>query len=371
MGNLFVVFTPLQLFVSQQIIRQEKLKNNVVILGWSSQFSDAYEMMYIEELWDNKISIEDINRWGSLGISSFSDIKKCISNYKLLKSICNENHIDTIYLGEVLNQMCRWVAVAFSHLKYKIVFFEEGTSHYIDRPYSMVQNLKGKIKVILLDYFYFLPFYGCKFAKWHCSPNRPYEDLPMDKRYSMIPFHNKTFDVRLNVEPMFSEKLKKYVESNIPNDYDERRVMIMTDPLRELMKAKDLYLYFDTIKECIDTLDKNVMLYLKFHPREIQSSRDRIIEIARKSGLKYKVLSEEVNICVEYFLQLYHFEKIYFFNAATYFYNGYAFPKTEFVKLMPILYKKAKSVGVGNLTYMENMLKMIEPIVIDFKTNNL
>ena len=50
MGNLFVVFTPLQLFVSQQIIRQEKLKNNVVILGWSSQFSDAYEMMYIEEL---------------------------------------------------------------------------------------------------------------------------------------------------------------------------------------------------------------------------------------------------------------------------------------------------------------------------------
>ena len=181
----------------------------------------------------------------------------------------------------------------------------------------------------------------------------------------MIPFHNKTFDVRLNVEPMFSEKLKQYVESNIPNDHDERRVMIMTDPLRELMKAKDLYLYFDTIKECIDTLDKNVMLYLKFHPREIQSSRDRIIEIARKSGLKYKVLSEEVNICVEYFLQLYHFEKIYFFNAATYFYNGYAFPKTEFVKLMPILYKKAKSVGVGNLTYMENMLKMIEPIAID------
>ena len=93
MGNLFVVFTPLQLFVSQQIIRQEKLKNNVVILGWSSQFSDAYEMMYIEELWDNKIFIEDINRWGSLGISSFSDIKKCISNYKLLKSICNENYL--------------------------------------------------------------------------------------------------------------------------------------------------------------------------------------------------------------------------------------------------------------------------------------
>ena len=85
MGNLFVVFTPLQLFVSQQIIRQEKLKNNVVILGWSSQFSDAYEMMYIEELWDNKIFIEDNNRWGSLGISSFSDIKNVSVTINCLK----------------------------------------------------------------------------------------------------------------------------------------------------------------------------------------------------------------------------------------------------------------------------------------------
>ena len=72
-----------------------------------------------------------------------------------------------------------------------------------------------------------------------------------------------------------------------------------------------------------------------------------------------------MNICVEYYLQLFHFEKIYFFNAATYFYNGYAFPKIEFVKLMPILYKKAKAVGIGNLTYMENMLKMIEPIAVE------
>lgn len=365
MGNLFIVFTPLQLFVSQQIIRQEKLKNNVVIFGWDSQFHDAFEMMCLDELWHKKVFREDINKWGSFKLNNFTSIKKIKDDFKWLKKTCEEEHIETIYLGEILNQMCRFVAVAFSHLKYKIVFFEEGTSHYVNRPYNMEQTWQEKIKESLLDMLLFKPAFGCDFAKWHCTPNRPYDDLPMDKRYSMIPFHHQIFDVPLSVEPMFSSKLKKYVESNIRSGVEERRVMLMTDPLRELMKKDDLYLYFETIQETISSLDFDVVLYLKFHPREIQTSRDKILEIARQSGVKFKILSEKVNICVEYYLQMFKFEKVFFFNAATYFYNGYAFPKTEFVKLMPVLYKKAKAVGICNLTYMENMLKMIEPIAVE------
>lgn len=363
MGNLFIVFTPLQLFVSQQIIRQEKLVNNVVIFGWDSQFKDAYEMMCIKELWSDKIHIEDINRWNTLHLDKKEKERMCV-RYQKLKSICEQHDIETIYLGEVLNQMCRFVAVTFSHLKYKIVFFEEGTSHYINRPYNEKLSLVSRAKMFAMDALFFYPKFCCRFAKWHGVPNRPYQDLPMDKRFSMIPYHQEPFDVLLHVEPMFSDKLKSYVESNISQESNERRVMLLTDPLRELMQAKDLYLYFDTIKETVEGLDKDVVLYLKFHPREIASSREKILEIAKKSGIKFKVLSEKVNICVEYYLQMFHFEKIYFFNAATYFYNGYAFPKTEFVKLMPIVYKKAVNAGVKNLDYMENMLRMIEPIAV-------
>jgi hypothetical protein len=80
----------------------------------------------------------------------------------------------------------------------------------------------------------------------------------------------------------------------------------------------------------------------------------------KESGVSYRVLSEEVNICVEYYLQLFHFDRIFFFNAATYFYNGLAFPKMEFVKLLPIVYRKCKNANVSDLAYMENMLVMIE-----------
>lgn len=359
-GNLFFVFTPLQLFVAQQIIRQEKLENNVLLEGYGCLFSRTYNLMRLDELWNRRIIFEDAAKWNGDRVRRLSDIKYAFSNYKSIKRILRENHVNAIYLGEVLNQACRFTSVVFHHQGYKIVFFEEGTSHYVDRPYYKDNTLKHSVKTLLLDFFYYLPFYGVRFAEWNSCPNKPYDKLPMDIRFSMIPYHHKSFDKILHVEPMLSDKLKAYVCSNINPEEGEHRVLLMTDPLRELMPNDYLYLYFDTIKECIDTVAPGQFLYIKFHPREILSSRKRIMEIAEKSGVRYKVLSEEVNICVEYYLQMFHFEKIYFFNAATYFYNGYAFPKMEFVKLMPFVYKKCQEAGVKNLVYMENMLKMIE-----------
>ncbi len=365
--NLFFVFTPFQLFVAQQIIRQEKLENNVLIqsvIDKNVHFLDVYDMMFIPKLWDKRLEFKDFAKWNGDRVRTFVDVKYTYCNYRKIKRILKENNISNIYLGEILNQACRFTSVVFHHQGFKIVFFEEGTSHYVDRPYTPNKTLKHKIKVWLLDVIYFLPFYGVRFAEWNSSPNRSYDTLPIDKRFSIIPYHHKPFDVRLYIEPMFTDKLKNYVLSSIKQEEGEHRVMLMTDPLRELMPKDYLSLYFDTIKECVDSIAPEQFLYIKFHPREIQSSRERIMEIAEKSGVKYKVLSEEVNICVEYYLQMFHFEKIYFFNAATYFYNDYAFPQIEFVKLMPIVYKKCKEAGVKKLTYMENMLKMIEPEMI-------
>lgn len=365
MGNLFVIFTPLQLFVSQQIIRQEQLQNNVVVFGYRSIFNDAYNMMTMPELWTDYIDIEEYSTWIgdrlSLGV-----IKKQKRNFKQLHDICVSHNISTIYLGEVLNQTCRFTALYFSHLGYKIVFFEEGTSHYVDRPYIIRKSLKEDIKQKLLDLLFFKPFFGIAFAKWHCVPNRPYDDLPMNKRFSMIPFHHKAYDVLLRVEPMMSPQLESYITSEIDvKDDNLPKVMLMTDPLRELMKKEDLYIYFEVIKECLAEVSKDTILYLKFHPREIEETRKKILDIAEQSGLRYRILSKKVNVCVEYYLQKYRFDKIYFFNAATFFYNGFAFPETHFVKLLPVVYKKAKSAGIDNLTYMENMLKKIEPICVE------
>jgi len=363
MGNLFFVFTPLQLFVAQQIIRQEKLQNCVLLQGYVSgnkHFYEVYDMMLIADLWTARIDFPgDLPGWDGFQLKSYADARKAYNNYQFIKRLLKKYDISDIYVGEILNQACRFTCVLFSRQGYRVSFFEEGTSHYVDRPYKADNSFKKKLKTFAYDILYYLPVYHVRFAKWRLNPNMPSQGLPMYRRYSMIPFHHEKFDVMLHPEPMFSDKLLKFVEANIRPEEGEHRVMLMTDPLRELVPKEYLYLYFDTIEEALKDVDKEQFLYIKFHPREIESSRKRILEIAENSGLRYKVLSEEVNICVEYYLQKFHFEKIYFFNAATYFYNGYAFPKMNFVRLMPVVYEKCKAAGVKNLTYMENMLNMI------------
>lgn len=365
MGNLFFVFTPLQLFVAQQIIKQENLRKNILLythIGNHYDFYEIYDIMCIDDLWKEKIKFEGVEKIMELNLYNPKELWQAHKKYKQLNKIAKQHKVKTIYLGEILNQTCRMSAIYFSKRKYKVVFFEEGTSHYINRPYTLKNSCTEKIKYLILDNFCFQPLFGVKFAKWHCAPNRPYDDIPIDKRFSIIPYHNKPFDVRLNVQPLFSSKLEEYIDSNIQYE-NERRVMLMTDPMRELMPKEYLYLYFEAIKECVEGINPDTTLYIKFHPRELDESRERILQIVQDSGMKFRVLSKEINICVEYYLQKYHFDDIYFFNAATFFYNGYAFPKTNFIKLMPVVYKKCKEVGLTNLTYMENMLKLIEPLV--------
>lgn len=370
MGHLFFVFTPLQLFVAQQIIRQEKLENCVMLYGHvgnNTHFYEVYNMMCIEPIWTEKIKFENIGQWDGLRLTSIKDAKNAYTNYQRIKSIIKANNISDIYIGEILNQACRFTCVLFTNQGIHVNVFEEGTSHYIDRPFYPNNSFSNKIKTILYDLFYYKPIYHVNFAKWRLNANMPYNELPIHKRFSIIPFHHKDFDVQLKPEPMFSDKLLEFVNMNIKKEEGEHRVMLMTDPLRELMPKEHLYLYFGTIKEAIDSISKEQFLYIKFHPREIESSRKKILDIANQSGVRYKVLSEEVNICVEYYLQKFHFEKIFFFNAATYFYNGYAFPKMDFVSLMPVVYKKCQEAGIQNLAYMENMLKMISPQTIKNK----
>ena len=79
-----------------------------------------------------------------------------------------------------------------------------------------------------------------------------------------------------------------------------------------------------------------------------------------KMGLQYKILAAEINVPVEYYLQLYHFDKVYFFSASTYFYNGIVYPKTNFVCLLPVLFQNAMEFGVSAETrkWMESILNI-------------
>ena len=360
MANLFVVFTPLQVVIAQQIIRQEKLSNNVMLesyLGNFTHFLDIYKMVMIRELWSRIIPFEQWARWDSSGINLLKNAIKTKKRAQELKRVLKENNVDTIYLADFQNQTNRFTCVWLANLGYKIAFYEEGYSHYIPRPATIPpQNILHDVYEKMLDIFYYQPLFHVNFAKWRCYPNKDYHGLPISVRYSVIPnIHHETYDRLLKCEPMISPQLQSFINDEIKNT-KEKKILLLTDPMTEVLQIQYRHLYFETISDALDKY-KDECIVVKFHPRECELDIEKTLNLIRSKGLDYSILGQRVNLPVELYLQDYHFDEIIFFNTSTYFYNGYLFPKTFFVKLLPALYKKCVDNNVQDLRQMELLLK--------------
>lgn len=361
MSNLFVVFTPFQFFVAQQLVAQEQLKDCVLIESYvkgNPHFIDIYNMMEIEGMWKKKIIFAEFPNWDGFRTSSLKDIIESYRNYKKICKIVSENDVDALYLGEMQNTTIRFTAILFSHKGLKIVFFEEGSAHYVERPHKR-ETFSLKCKAFIRDLLYYLPIYHIRFAKWRYVPNRPVSDgLPITKRFSIIPYYKESFDYPLKTTILFSDKLKNYMMKQV-DPKDEKRILFMTDPVAELIGNENMDCYYETISENLASFDKDTKVYLKYHPRDPKSSREKVENIISEMHLQYSVLAEEINIPVEYYLQKYKFDNIYIFNASTYFYDGYIFPKCNYTKLLPILYKKCIDKGIKDeeMLFLVNLLK--------------
>ena len=361
MANLFVVYTPLQLLIAQQIVRQEKLTNNLLLESYfvgHKHFLDIFELTKIESCWDKTIIFDHNFAFWDFGgaklLKNHSIIKK---NYNEIKSILVDNHVKNIYLADFQNQSCRFTDVLFTNQGYNVIFFEEGYSHYIKRPGTIDDSISAKIKNFLIDTFYYLPIFHVKFAKWRSNPNRPYKGLPIYQRYSVIPgFHNEPYDKRLYCEPMVSEKLKSYLLANLNDNPLEKRVLLLSDPMTEVLRKQDRHYYFEILKESLGQIKSDEVLFIKYHPRDKEADRKKTEELVSSLNINFKVLSQEINVPIEYYLQFFKFSRIFFFNTSTYFYNGLLFPKTEFVKLLPVLHKKCLDNHVEHLEQMELLL---------------
>lgn len=341
MANLFIVFTPFQLFVAQQIISQEKLNNNILIEGYvqhNHHFIQIYDLIKINKMWNDTILFPDISYWDGYSNKSIHDIISARKNYKRLCNIVESYQVDTIYMGEMQNTSIRFLDIIFSHKGIKTIFFEEGTAHYITRPYNKNISLKLKIKIILRDILYYIPFYGVRFAKWRYIPNYPSTNLPIFRRYSIVPQYSEIFDKRLYIQELYSDELLQYMEHCV--GCEGERILLLTDPLAELIGTENMRYYYETIEESFLQIKSDTTLYIKFHPRDSNEAKREIVKLANKHKLNYKILSNNINIPVEYFLQKYSFKYIYIFNASTYLYQNYIFTNQRFIKLLPILYKK-------------------------------
>lgn len=354
---MFCVFMPFQLYVAQQIIRHENLNNCILIEGYRENFGKTYDLMCIDSFWNKRIPFDNLAKFTREDLPFIQGNIEAWRNYKWLKKVLQENDVDAIYLGEATNQGIRFIAKIFGSQGYKIIYFEEGSSHYSFVPYPSDKRMKTLLKIGVMDAFYYYPLFNTTFANWRYNTRKSFDGLPIYRRYSIIPnYHHKSFDRVLPVSPMISSQMAEYIKETL-SDCPQEGNLFMTEPL-ERFGEKRYEIYKKTINEILPTLPKDKWILIKFHHRDTEKERKILTEALEGKGVKYKILAAKINIPVEYYLQSCHFDKVFFFNASTYFYNGIIYPRVTFLCLLPVLYRNALKMGVSEETkrWMEKIM---------------
>ena len=367
MANLFFIHTPLQLMIAQQIIRQENQHDNVMLCGYvdnNIHFLDIYDLTIIDELWSKRVAFPQVARWGIISRRHlWRDCKKTLRNFRLLEKVIKKYDVDCLYIGDMWNNSCQLAAMAFHRKGLKICFFEEGNGHYIQPScYGRSGNFVDKVYAAIIDILFYRPFIGVPYGYVHYWKGFTFSDLQMDTRYSVVPFYHESFDKVITVKPAISEKLETYMRHEVSSLRISAGILLMTSPLygwRGKRCDKDEIAYVRTIVEYLKSSAKGSPIHIKFHPREGEYVRKRILQELAVVNIDYLLLDEKVNIPVEYYLQCMQYDKIVYFFSSTSFYNGYLFPNVKFESILEVYYNNLKAVGSESLRFIEHLLAQI------------
>lgn len=367
MANLFFIHTPLQLMIAQQIIRQENLHDNVMLCGYvdnNIHFLDIYDLTIIDELWSKRVAFPQVARWAIISRRHlWRDCKRTYRNFRLLVKILKKHDVDSLYIGDMWNNSCQLAAMAFHRKGLKICFYEEGNGHYVlPFSYGKSGSFADKVYAAVIDLLFYRPFIGVSYGYVHFWKGFTFADLSMDVRYSVVPFYHEPFDKLITVKPAISEKLEAYMQHEVSDLGTSAGILLLTSPLydwRGKRYDKDENAYVRTIMESVKSSAQGSPIHIKFHPRERDYVRKRILDELAAANINYVILGEKINIPVEYYLQYLHYDKIVYFFSSTSFYNGYLFPKTEFESILRAYYNNCKEVGSLDAMYLEPLLKEI------------
>ena len=339
MANLFLVHTPFQLFVAQQIINQENCRENILVYGYMNgcyKFVEIYRLMMVPEYWSKSICIKNINNWADISHKHLlSDSIRTYKTYKQLWAIIENNNVKDIFLGDLNNYSVKFLAKLMNRKNVRVNIFEEGTNHYR----SCKTNRKG---CFLLNSFfaltwncvYFIPFFRMKYGNYCFLKDDKIENSRINCRYSIIPFYKEIFDKVLKPQKIFSPALKEYIEGQI-SLIDNDSVLFLTQPVYELLHI-DSDLYIETIRLFFHQANHNQVVVVKFHPRESLKDKHSIENILQDEGYRYIVIGGHYNIPIEYYLQFVSFKSVICLISSTMWYNGYIFPKTLFISIIDL-----------------------------------
>ena len=371
MANLFFIHTPLELFVAQQIIRQESLKNNIMISGYvgdNKHFYQLYDLMLIQSMWNEILHLDCLDVWAEIGHHHiFQNSIRALKNFKFLNRTIKRYQVTSLLMGDMNNYSVKFSSILFDKRGIKICIFEEGSSHYHfqKHPHNGGYILNVLLAVVF-DLFYFRLFYKVCFGKYCFLKDMPFEMMPIFCRYSIRPLYSESFDKQLFIHPLFSDQLKSYLNKELEMLDCSRCVLFLSQPVYEDFDQKDHSIYFETLARVFEKYDNNKTLIIKYHPREKQEDKHEIEKIINQKGIRFKVVGKEYNVPIEYYLQFVRFDEILCFFTSTIFYDGYIYEDVKFNFMLQELKKVCELRGLDTRLIDEQM-RMIDNIILSNK----
>lgn len=350
MANLFFIHTPFQLFIAQQLINQEHLTQNYMIYGHfqgCQYFLEIYEMMKIPSMWNKCVFFRDLSSWAKFDFNDFSSKKKIVQSYHKICSVISSHNINRIFLGDINNPSYQLMAKLGCLKGLDVVFFEEGSSHYINTLRYGKHHLGGIVpllKRIYVDLLVYKRLFGFKFAKWFYE-NLPYEEVDYTLRYSVRPIYEGVKERRLFPSLLLSAKLSEYLKAELRSVHQSiNSILFMSEPVFEETLPNRLDLELEVIRNHFMSYDhKCNFVFIKFHPNENVFVRENISGVFDNLGIPHKILAESINIPIEYFLQYMRFYEIVCFGSSTMWYNRVLFQEQRFTTLLPAFYSLCKA----------------------------
>lgn len=336
MNILFFVHTPLQLFVAQQIILQEKYENVTFLLGTIGSnyaFYDTFDMM-LEDVHVKHIAVYRMDRlshWASLSRKKLlCDIYRTYIREKKIRSILKREKVDMIYMGDMNNLSCKFTALLYNRLGFKIGFYEEGISHYYWAQYVDDYPLVNSMLSKLTDVFFYKPIWHLNFGKYMFFKSQlSFCDLPISKRYSILPKYDKNFDIQLYVQPIKNKKLEEYIKTDLSGfDKQCNVTLFLSEPVFEDGVGNER-ICLDVIKDYLNADTETDCFLLKYHPRETEVMKKKIEELFIQTGKNYKILSPSVVLPVELYLLYLSPKNVALFLTSTFLYMKYLSPHTQ------------------------------------------
>lgn len=371
MANIFFVHTPMQLFMAQQIINQEGLKDNVMVYdyaGFNSYYQDSYDLISIPESWSKCVLNPVRLKWNVTKEKRrfFSSVKEIRQKLKILENFVEDEKANTVYFGDILNCGYRVLAHLFHKKGLRIGFFEEGFSHYTGRVVGG-PTFSEVVKTIMIDMLVYLPLYHDCFEYKARYIDNNINRIPQDVRYSLIPYYHEKFDKLVKPALILSPTLEEYMNRECAEINEIKQngsiVLFVNEEIYHFVKGIDSSIEEQLLQECVFAkLPKNSVVLLKYHPSENEERKKQVADYFEKNGVKYYVLSKGLNVPVEYYLQMYSFYMIFTYATAVSLYNGYLFPHTHTIRLLDDLKRICEQHGIKDTKRLSGIISRLDGV---------